>query len=81
MKSFNQSNVKDVIMSSNIDQKYKEIILLRYGIDVDHVYTYEEIGKKFNLRGKKLHEEVEKAERLAFNILKTKSIYDIIIQN
>ena len=81
MKNLNQEVVKEMILKSKIDQRYKEIILLRYGIDVDHVYSVKEIGKKFKIRGKKLQEEIEKAERFAFIILKTESIYDIIIQN
>ncbi|MEA3423175.1 MAG: hypothetical protein U9Q80_05235 [Bacillota bacterium] len=81
MTNFDNLHVKDAIISAKIDQKYKEMIFMRYGIGYEKPFSVEEIGKKFKLRGLKLQEEMEKAERLAFNILKTKDLYDIIIEN
>jgi hypothetical protein len=76
-----QNEVKEIIEKASIDSKYKNLILCRYGIGMDRPYTREEIGKRFKMRGKVLTEEIEKAERMAFNLLKSKSIYDIMSQN
>ncbi len=81
MTNFDDPRVKDAIISAKIDQRYKEMIFMRYGIGYEEPFSMEEIGKKFKLRGLKLREEMEKAERLTFNILKTKDLYDIIIEN
>jgi glutamate racemase len=80
-QDFKKEKVREMIENAAIDSRYKEMILLRYGLDSDHAFSAEEIGKKFKLRGKKLKEELDKVERLTFNILKTESIYDIISQN
>ncbi|MCD6436006.1 MAG: hypothetical protein J7L15_06420 [Clostridiales bacterium] len=81
MANFDDPRIKDAIMNAKIDQKYREMILMRYGIGYEKPFSIKEIGKKFKLRGLKLREEMEKAEALAFNILKTKDLYDIMIKN
>ena len=80
-KELNEEKVIEMVKSASIDELYKQIIRLRYGIGMPKAATAKEIGKRLNLKGMKLREEIEKAERLAFNILKTESLYDIIIQN
>jgi len=79
--NFDDPRIKDAIISAKIDQKYKEIILMRYGIGYEEPFSMKEIGKKFKLRGLKLREEMGKAERLAFNILKSENLADIIIKD
>ncbi|MBN2259020.1 MAG: hypothetical protein JW702_00595 [Clostridiales bacterium] len=81
MTNFDDPRIKEAIGNAKIDEKYKEIIKMRYGIGYDKPWSVSDIGKKFKLRGTKLKEEMEKAERLAFNILKIEDLYDIIIQN
>lgn len=78
--NFIDANVKEVILNSNIEEKYKKMILMRYGIDQENASSLKDIGKEFNIKGKKLTAELEKAEKLAFSILKAQSFYDIINQ-
>lgn len=80
-KELRREKVRNMILESEIDPRSKEMILDRYGLSDDHVHSAEEIGKKYGLRGRKLKEELDKLERMAFNILKSENIYDIISQN
>ncbi len=77
-QAFRKEKVKEMIENADIDSRYKEMILLRYGLASDHAFSAEEFGKKFKLKGKKLKEELDKVERLTFNVLRTARLYDII---
>lgn len=76
-----REKVRALIESAPIEPRYKEMILLRYGLLDEPAYTAEQFGKKYRLRGKRLREELDKLERMTFNILKSENIYDIISQN
>lgn len=77
---FDIDKTREIIESANIDTQCKEIIIMRFGLDGNPPAEIRSIGKRFGLKGKKLADAINKSDKLAYNILKSEHIYDIIIQ-
>jgi len=68
---FIKSKIDEIInKSSDIDDRQKEIIKLRYGLEDNRPVKIKELAKIFNISPRKMKEEVDAVEKKIFNILK-----------
>lgn len=68
---FIKSKIDEIInKSSDINDRQKEIIKLRYGLEDNKPVKIKELAKIFNISPRKMKEEVDTVEKKIFNILK-----------
>lgn len=64
--------LEESLDDSNISELHEKIIRMRFGLGIEEPLSFNEMMKVFKLPPKKMKNEIENAERKAFNMLKHK---------
>ena len=80
-----EGNVESVMLREHIDallgdlkERERQVILLRFGLEVGHPRTLEEVGKEFNVTRERIRQIEAKALRKLRNPVRSKRIRDFL---